>query len=75
MAYDNLTKDCKFANLCSSSVRCGASEENPISCYRKDERTLLQKIFSGKRYNDEVKSEYNRMCQNEKNFWSKRGRG
>ena len=45
MGWDNSTKDCKFAPICAGGIRCGASEENPMECYRKDKRTWLQKIF------------------------------
>ena len=66
MGWDNSTKDCKFAPICAGGIRCGASEENPMECYRKDKRTWLQKIFQKSSYYKDLQTELKNIESKEK---------
>lgn len=57
MAYDNPAEGCKFAPICCDSIRCGAKNKKDMVCYRKDNRTLLQKIFQRRNYIDNLITE------------------
>lgn len=65
MGWNNPTKNCKFAPICAGSIRCGASEDNPMKCYRKDERTWLQKIFQKYPYYKDLQIELKKINENE----------
>ena len=53
MAYDNPAEGCKFAPICCDSIR----NKKDMVCYRKDNRTLLQKIFQRRNYIDNLITE------------------
>lgn len=63
MGWEYSDTNCKYANVCSFSPRCVSKSEKECNIYKKDERSILEKIFPKKDYQRHLLLEYNYRCR------------